>query len=205
MLPAGLLLCVTDSYGQQIQFEYDEKNRISKIVTPGNLPYVYEYDGASGGCSTFNFRNVACYANNLTKVTFPDGKYRTYVYNEASQINSGNACPNNPGISAGLGHLLNSLTSIVDENGARYTSWNYDCSGRAVGDQLFGDVNKLTIAFSAVDLSNLTSTSSVTNVYGPVGSSLTTTHQLTFKYILGVPRVIDKDHPCAECGTIKSY
>ncbi|MFZ6755202.1 hypothetical protein ACO0KY_17705 [Undibacterium sp. Dicai25W] len=122
------LLCVTDNAGHQINFEYDISNRIKKIFDESNQPYIYEYDGVSGGC-TKSESNEACHAGNLTKVTFPDGKARTYLYNELPKINAGKTCVGTKPLGAGLAHLKNALTGLVDENNVRNKTWNYDCSG----------------------------------------------------------------------------
>ena len=118
-LPAGQLLCVTNTWGRQIQFEYDNQSRISKALDPNGQAYLYAYDGPSGGCTTFSgdTSNLACTANNLTSVTYPDSTTRTYYYNEAAQINNGAACANMTVIGNGFGHLRNALTGIVDETG----------------------------------------------------------------------------------------
>ncbi|NHZ84236.1 hypothetical protein F2P44_34125 [Massilia sp. CCM 8695] len=65
---------------------YDVKGRIAEMIDPAGKSTLYEYDGASGGCIPGNEASVACKANNLTKVTYPDGKSQTYWYNEASRI-----------------------------------------------------------------------------------------------------------------------
>jgi YD repeat-containing protein len=119
-LTAGRLLCVTDDWGRQLSFEYDGKGRIIKAFDPANQATVYAYDGPSGGCSDPASGGIACAASNLTSVTYPAGKVRTYYYNEAVQINNGAACSNVHAVGNGFGHLVNTLTGIVDENGARY-------------------------------------------------------------------------------------
>ena len=48
ILPAGRLVCVTDNWGRQLQFEYDYKGRIVKALAPDNQATLYEYDGPSG-------------------------------------------------------------------------------------------------------------------------------------------------------------
>jgi YD repeat-containing protein len=86
-LVEGRLLCVTDQKGRQLQFEYDALGRVTKLIDPAGHETLYSYDGVSAGCLTAGDEtNRACGANNLTKVTYPDTKARTYFYNETSHI-----------------------------------------------------------------------------------------------------------------------
>lgn len=148
VLPAGTLVCVTDSYGQQLQFEHDSQGRISMVFDPANQQLVYGYDGPSAGCTIANTNNPACSANNLTSLMYPDGSQKVYWYNEATQINGGKTCLSrdaSPGV--GFGTLLHALTGITDENGVRYATWSYDCSGRATSSEHAGGVEKVTVSF----------------------------------------------------------
>lgn len=205
VLPAGLLLCVTDNWGHQIQFEYDANSRITKMIDPNNQPYLYTYDGPSGGCVTPNTYNQACSSNNLTQVTYPDGSYKTYWYNETAQINGGAPCQGDTGVAQGFGALLNALTGIVDENGTRYTSWNYDCTGRATSNQLAGGVKQTTLAYGTTDPITGDSTTTLTDTVGTSTNPQTNVHTFGFKKILGVSKFASVDHPCTECGTIAAY
>ena len=86
VLPAGRLLCAVDHWGRQLNFEYDGKGRVTQVTDPAGQTWRYEYDGASGGCASASATNSACAADNLTKVTYPDGNRKTYHYNEAAAI-----------------------------------------------------------------------------------------------------------------------
>ncbi len=196
VLPAGRLLCVTDQWGRQLQFEYDIAGRVKKMLDPKGQSYVYEYDGPSGGCQIFDASNPNCVANNLTKVTYPDENSRVYVYKEAAQINNGTACfPNSTGV--GRDFFLNTLTGLIDENGQRYVSWTYDCSGRATSSQLGDGANKVTLTYP-------TSTSqTVTHYTGPLSSPQITSVNLTSEVILNVAKNALMNAPCAECGAFK--
>jgi len=102
ILPAGLLLRVTDATGNALNFGYDASSRIVKMTDPSGGNYLYAYDASS----------------NLTSVTYPDGHQRIYWYNE--QINTNNT------------NLPHALTGITDENGDRYATYQYDTLGRAI-------------------------------------------------------------------------
>jgi len=196
------LLCATDNWGHQLQFEYDGMARITKVIDPNNGQTSYAYDGASGGCSVFDANNPACTANNLTQVTFPDGTSKIYHYNEAAQINNGTACPIVSVIGNGFGSLLNSMTGIDDENGARHVTWTYDCYGRATSSQLAGGAEKVVIAYGAWD-SNA-STSVVTHSLGDPANPQTTVSNYSYGKVLDAAKNGSIDQPCAECGPAAS-
>jgi YD repeat-containing protein len=130
---AGLLTAVTDPFGRQLTFTYDAKRRVVTMTDPGGGVYAFEYDGPTGPAD----------ANNLTKITFPDGRTRVYYYAETANINGGApwACsPTVPG-------LANLLTGIQDENGVRFATWTYDCFGRPASSQHAGGVNQFTFTY----------------------------------------------------------
>jgi YD repeat-containing protein len=195
-LPAGRLMCVTDHWGRQLNFEYDIKGRIEKVIDPAQQTYLYEYDGPSGGCITADITNPACSAGNLTKITFPDGKSRIYFYNEALQINGGVRCTNAVQIGNGFGNLLNAWTGLIDENGVRHISWTYDCLEHATSSQLAQGANKVTITYPGG------SGRTVTHYFGT--SANPQTRDVNYYYsgspILGVVKNTSISGPCAECG-----
>ena len=203
VLPAGRLLCVTDSWGRQINFEYDSKGRITKLLDPANQATLYAYDGPSGGCSNPNSGGVACAASNLTSVTYPDSKTRTYYYNEAAQINNGTACPNVKNVGNGFGHLVNTLTGVVDENNARYLSWTYDCMGRALSSVVGNDMEKVTLAYGTPD-STGSSITTVTHTLGTTANPQTTTRSYGYQIVLGIAKNTSIDGACVECGPYKA-
>ncbi|MCY0916564.1 hypothetical protein OTB17_33555, partial [Massilia sp. H27-R4] len=201
LLPAGRLLCVTNQWGRQLQFKYDVKGRIIEMNDPAHQSYLYEYDGPSGGCVPGNEKTVACTANNLTKVTYPDGKSQTYFYNEANKINNGASCDMRwPLVGNGFGHELfvNLMTGLVDENEERHNSWTYDCAGRATSSELGEGIEKVTVAYTEGNDAPAT----VTHFVGPAGNMATTVRQYSKKYIQGVAKTTTIDGPCVECGTI---
>jgi YD repeat-containing protein len=204
--PFGRLLCVTDNWGRQLSFEYDAKARVSMIVDPAGQSYMYEYDGASGGCTASAPNSPTCSANNLTKVTYPDGSSRQYHYNEAAHINNGSVCSRG-GISAGFGYLLYSLTGIVDENNIPYIVWDYNCDGYAVRSRLAGNVNNIALRYSTyVTTTTLqqTRTYVATTIGDPAAPVVTSERTFTPSLILGVYKNAGIDAPCLVCGPIKS-
>lgn len=202
LLAPGKLLCVTDNWNQQIKFSYDTKGRISNITDPAGGQYQYAYDGVTGGCNSAT-PNYSCSAQNLTSVTYPDGKTRSYVYNEASNINGGRVCDYASSIGNGSGAFPNALTGIIDENGKRYASWTYDCTGRATSSEHAGGVEKVTLSFVDANASGVQST--VVDTYLGTSTSpqkVSATYQ--FKAMLNTLGHTGVDQPCVNCSNISN-
>ncbi|MDQ1811683.1 DUF6531 domain-containing protein [Massilia sp. CCM 9210] len=207
VLPAGRLLCVTNNWGRQLQFRYDVKGRITELIDPAGQSTLYEYDGPSGGCIPGNESTVACKANNLTKVTYPDGKSQTYWYNEANkiQINDGAECSllsETTGNGLGPTAFSNLMTGLVDENEERHISWTYDCGGRATSSQLGEDVNKVTVAYFRRPEDGGPPLATVTHYVGPKEKPATSVSHFRKTYVQGVAKTTTVGAPCVECGTI---
>jgi YD repeat-containing protein len=196
VLSAGRLICVTDQWGRQLQFEYDKAGRVTKVLDPKDQFYLYEYDGASGGCPTFNPANPSCTANNLTKVTYPDGKSEIYFYNEAQKINNGQSC-SSASVGNGQGPWLNALTGLVDGNGQRYIIWTYDCAGRATSSQLAAGANKVVLAYPT------TTGQTLTQYVGDLSNPAIVVSNLSTETKLGVAKSFSADMACADCGLYK--
>jgi YD repeat-containing protein len=201
-LPANRLLCVTDDAGRQLHFNYDEKGRVTAVTDPSGQTSTYEYDGPNSGCFPTNPTSKACAANNLTKVTYPDGKSRAYIYNESNRINGGNACSYQPPSVDGFGNMFNSMTGLIDENGVRHISWTYNCYANAVSSQLAGGVNKVELSYSIY--ANNWGTTSVSHTVGDPAAPQVTSASFVFLSTLGVSRNWRINTPCVECGSIAS-
>lgn len=199
VLPAGRLLCVTDNWGGQLQFEYDVQGRVIRTIDPANYATTYSYDGPSGGCTSANPTSRACFANNLTQVTYPDGKSKTYYYNELSKINNGSGCVNAIVIGNGFGHLINALTGLVDENGARHITWTYDCLGRAASSSLGAGMEKVDFLYGVTDSTGMTPTT-VTHWYGNPALPQAVSRNYRYATISGLAKNLSIDQPCLECG-----
>jgi YD repeat-containing protein len=195
-LPAGRLLCVTEQTGRQLQFEYDLAGRISKAIDPANEQYLYEYDGPSGGCVTFDVSNPSCQMGNLTKVTYPGGKSRTYIYNEAARINGGVPCPSEPISSWGMGPFPHSMTGLVDENEDRHISWTYNCFGKATSSEVGAGNEKVKLTYN----SWTPYAAVVDHTIGTAASPKQTSSYLERVVVKGIPLNGTVNLPCAECG-----
>jgi YD repeat-containing protein len=95
----GFLLGVTDAFGRQLTFAYDMFGRMATMQDPAGQTYTY----------------TSTTQDHFASVTYPDGKVRSYLYNEAGFITT-NAFDGR-------------LTGIVDENGVRFGSFFYDIFG----------------------------------------------------------------------------
>lgn len=199
-VPAGRLMCVSDSYGRQLRFEYDVEGRIAKIFDPAGGEYLYAYDGISAGCQPGTSIGMACTSDNLTSVTFPDGKIKTYHYNEASRINGGVACNGMPVVGDGYGGLQNSMTGYTDENGIRHMNWTYDCNGKATSSEFANGLDRVQLSYSARDV-NGDSTTSITRYIGSAANPTPQLRNYVYKNILGVRKQAGVDSPCLDCGT----
>jgi RHS repeat-associated protein len=108
----GLLSSVTDSFGRSIAFTYvSGSGRIETLTDAAGQVYAYGYDANS----------------NLTSIQYPDGKTRTYHYEN----------PSFPG----------ALTGITDENNKRFATWTYDSMGRAYISEHAGGANHTVLSY----------------------------------------------------------
>jgi YD repeat-containing protein len=104
-LPAGLLIRASDHFGRVLAFGYNSESRVVRMTDP------------AGGTYRFTYAT----SRMLVSIEFPDQKVRTYVYNEPA--NTGGA------------DLLGALTGIIDENGVRYATFQYDSQQRSVSTE----------------------------------------------------------------------
>jgi YD repeat-containing protein len=167
VLPAGLMLRVTDASGRALSFGYDANARIVLLLDPESQRITYEYDAN----------------NNLSKVNYPDGTSKQYLYGEAAYTSG-----------ASLPHAL---TGIIDENGARYASYWYDSQGRAIKEAHAPDsglgIDQYQLTYNVDGSGNPVSTA-VTN---PLNSVFT----YNFQTILGVVKSTGVNQPGgAGCG-----
>jgi len=107
-----LLIAVADPFGRTIGLTYDEFRRIKTITDPAGGVHTYAYDATS---------------KNFVSVTYPDGRTRTYHYED----------PN----------FKHGLTGITDENGQRYATFGYDSQGRANLTEHAGGAHRTTLTY----------------------------------------------------------
>ena len=193
--PFGRLLCVTDHWGRKLHFQYDPSGRVIRMADPENAVYEFRYDGPSAGCSTVDFENPACTANFLTSIVFPDGKVRTFHYNEIAQINNGATCPGTVPFAPGRGHLPGHMTSLQDENGVLFVKWTYDCEGRPTSSEHAGSASKITIAYDSPASGQRTVVDYRVDANTPNQSRI-----YSFATLHGVVRNTSVNQPCDYCS-----
>jgi YD repeat-containing protein len=125
---SGLLKTVTDQFGRQVQFSYEQPantslpQRIYLVTAPDGSTIQVGYDSS----------------NNLKTLTWADTQVRTFVYENAS--------------------LPWALTGIVDESKARYGTYGYDAQGRATSTYLGDGAEKYSVTYSAPPMWSVTET-----------------------------------------------
>lgn len=162
---SGLLIAVSDPFGRTISFGYDNSGRVAGLTDP------------AGGVVQFTYTSAA--DPQLENVVYQDNKLKTYKYNESA--NTGGA------------NLPQSLTGVVDEDNSRFSTWQYDSSGRAIASMTAATsgspqgTNKVTVQ------TNTGSTSTITDALA---------HQTTLSFgnLLGVVRNTSVPGPCLACG-----
>ena len=133
----GLLISASDPWGRSLSYVYDSQQRIVGMSDPANGDYNFAYDAVG----------------NLSSITFPDTKVREYKYNEPEDTEGAT--------------LPNSLTGIVDENGARFGTYKYDAQGRSVSTEHAGGAGKATLAYTSLGVSTaVTDALGVVRTYG---------------------------------------
>jgi YD repeat-containing protein len=75
---------------------------------------------------------------NLTRLTWPDTRFREFVYENSS--------------------LPWALTGVVDERGMRYSTFTYDTAGRALSTEHAGGVDRYSVSYGTPPQINVTQT-----------------------------------------------
>ncbi|WP_411886619.1 RHS repeat domain-containing protein [Polaromonas sp. YR568] len=118
---AGYLQNITDHNGRSLSFVYSLPAG-GVAVTDGLISSVTDPMGRT--------MNISFDANgNLARLTWPDTKFRQFVYENTS--------------------LPWALTGVIDERGIRYSTFTYDTAGRALSTEHSGGVNKYSVSYGA--------------------------------------------------------
>ena len=135
----GRMTELRDSRGESLTFSYDAIGRLSQATDSFGRSIAFEYDELpTASARTVRIRRVVVpgggvyaytYGSNGTiqSVTYPDGASRTYLYENATYPRA--------------------LTGILDENGARFSSWTYDQNGWASESKHGVDAGRVTLTF----------------------------------------------------------
>lgn len=119
---------ITDVFGRTLTFTYLSNGLVDTVTDPTTGVTHYSYVDRSGVGSPSSGGQGDWV---LQKVTYPDGKFLTYLYEDTHAINR------------------YALTGITDENGNRYATWAYDSTtGRATSGQHAGGADLTTISYN---------------------------------------------------------
>jgi YD repeat-containing protein len=182
-----LLTSIKNAFGRELKLVYDAQNRLTQLLPPGAIqdtgaglatsPIRYNYaEAASLGAG------VAA-QNQLTSVTWQDGKVKRYHYEDARR----------PTL----------LTGITDEAGVKILTYGYDAQGRVTSTQKAGVVDPITLSYGSGATANQTtvtdntganaSLTSRTYTFGVMGGGTSNTNGILY------PQTVSA--PCSQCGS----
>ena len=130
---SGAVKSIVTRSGLVTTLTYDGGNRLTQIAGPFGHRLTLAYDAANrvsqmtapdGG--VFHYAYDA--KSNLAAVTYPGGATRKYLYETTT--------------------LPHALTGLIDEDGVRYATWQYDAKGRAISSQHAGGADLTTLSYS---------------------------------------------------------
>jgi len=147
---SGQLTTITDSYSRALTLTYNPSGQISTVSTPDGLTLTYGYN-ASGQSGSGVLDRLASVSYSTSPATS-----QTYLYEN--------------------GTYPYALTGITDEDGNRYSTWNYDGYGRAISSKHGTGADLTTVSYTGPN------TATVTNAFG-------VTDTYTFSTVVGVPKV----------------
>ena len=167
----GYLQSITYRNGVVVTLVYGANNQIATVTDSFGKQLTYTYN-AKGQVTQITDPDGNPYlytddqAGNLVQVTYPDNSTRQYLYENAT--------------------FFNSLTAIIDENGARYSSWTFDGQGRAISNQIGSSSNfNVTYGVGPNQVSDIS----------PLGLTRTATLQT----ILGRSHITSSSLSCTGC------
>ena len=159
---SGLPIAISNAFGSHVLLKYDDYFRIKTVADPAGGIITYGYD-AKG---------------NLVSVTYPDGRSKTYHYNEPEHTSGAD--------------LPHALTGITDENGDRFATYQYQADGKAISTGHAGNADLHTLVYNP---------DGSTTVTDPLGTART--HGFTT--ILGVVKSTGQSQPGGSgCGAASS-
>lgn len=155
------LSLMQDNFGRTLVYSYRNDGLLDRVTLPDGLFITYNYQGGI-----------------LDSVTNADGTIRRYLYNE-------------PGFISQAGAAQYSLTGVIDENGARFGTYQYDSLKRATSTESAGGANKYTLYYG----------NGFTSVTPPLGAS----YSYYFAQVAGATVVTRTNQPGGSgCGASAS-
>jgi YD repeat-containing protein len=144
----GKLTTITTRSGFVTTLAYDGSGRLSTITDAYGRAITLGYD-TSGNMTSMTDPSSRTYTyaydakGRLASVTYPDTRTRSYLYENSTYIFA--------------------LTGIIDERGARISTYGYDSQGRGNYTEKTGPDNKFTLGFTET---STTATTTATDGYG---------------------------------------
>jgi YD repeat-containing protein len=117
---AGYAIQATDHNGRIVRFTYTARTsplqgaQLSSITDAAGQVITLSYDGANN-------------LGNLTGIQWPDGKTKSFLYEN---------------------NTSGALTGITDENNSRYATFGYDAEWRAVSSEHAGSVDRYSVSYA---------------------------------------------------------
>ena len=159
---AGKLHAKFDRNGWTTAYWYDAAGRLLQVVNPFGRTLAFSYNNAGQLTAiTTPEARVISYrydsAGRLSSVVYPGGRSRSFLYENAD--------------------FAQALTGIVDESGARWATFGYDATGRAISTELAGSVERYQVGYPYDDAANVTDPLGTTRqyVYGTRNDKLAVT------------------------------
>ena len=171
----GQLLSIATRAGLTQTLAYDAQGRFASVSDPFGRTLTFSYDaqGRLSGLTdpaglpiSYHYEEATGY---LAGVTYQDGTARAYLYEQ----------PLAP----------HGLTGVVDENGGRYATYDYDAQGRAVLSEHAGGADRTTLVYGQDGTATVTDALGTSRIYG-------------FQTMHGVVKNTLIDQPCSVCGNV---
>jgi RHS repeat-associated protein len=146
----GRLLRLETASGLKTSLGYDTSDRLAVVTGPYGHTLTFGYDATSGKLASVTDPanqvavSFAYTGDNLTQVTYSDGTWRSYHYDDP--------------------RLPHHLTGISD-NGVRYSTFAYDDFGRATLTEHAGGMERFTLTYNADGTTTVTDAAGQTHVY----------------------------------------
>ena len=170
----GKLTSIRNRAGLLQILAYDASNRLTSVTDPFGRSLTFTYSGNNIATVTDPVGGVYTHAyaanGNLTSVTYPDTKVRTYLYENTT--------------------FTKALTGITDENNVRFATWTYDAQGRATSSEHGASgsgIDRATVVYNA-------------NGSATVTDALNTARTYTYGTQFGVVKNTATSQPCTACG-----
>ncbi len=174
---AGRLSSATDRNGKTTTYTYDSNGKLRTVVGPFGHTLTFGHDtngrlvsvtDPAGGVIRYSYDTHG----NLTQVTYADGSSRSYHYENTS--------------------FPHHLTGITDETGARFATYAYDGTGKAIATEHAGGQERFTLRYDSATQTTVTDAAGTQEV-------------LTFQETLGVKNLLGRMNQADGKGVSQTF